>query len=126
MTTEAVVRTCRILLVEDEPDVGVYFRDLLSERGMTVTWAGTIHEGAAAALRQPVDIAVVDERLPDGRGTALIRWLHRRFPGMKLMVFSAFADWNMFFRASEYGAVDVLSKSRPANEVVRAIEACVP
>jgi DNA-binding response OmpR family regulator len=118
------VRTIRLLLVDDEPDVRTYYRSVLEEAGCAVTTAGTAKEGARAALEEPFDVALVDERLPDRRGLALIRWLRRRFPSMKLVLFSAFADWDMYFRGTGLGAFDVLAKDRPTSELLRVLGFC--
>lgn len=119
------VRTLRILLVEDEPDLRNFYRLTFEEIGCTVTATATAHEAAAAALRDPFDIAVLDERLPDRRGLALLRWLKRRFPKMIALLVSAYADWEMYFRACRYGAADVVPKGQSTKELLRVLEHCI-
>lgn len=118
-------RPLRVLLVDDEPDVRNFYRGLLEDAGMEVTAAGDARHGAVAATEREFDVAIVDERLPDVRGLALLRWLHRRRPAMKLILVSAYADWEMFMRGCGTGAFDVLSKARPASEFLRVIQGCV-
>lgn len=120
--TVSPVRTVKLLIVDDEPDIRRLYTSLLDDRGFEVTEAATAKEGARAALRGVFDVAVIDERLPDNRGTALVRWLRRRFPGMKLVLFSAYADWDLFFRASGCGARDVVAKDLPRSELLRVVK----
>ena len=122
----APVRTVRLLLVDDEPDVLTFYRTFLEDAGFEVTAVKSSREAAEIARRKGFDVAVIDERLPDVRGTALLRWLHRRWPKMNLVLFSAFADWEMYFRACGCGAFDVLSKASSAKELLRVLKCRFP
>ena len=118
------VRTLRLLLVDDEPDVRKLCTDLFEEAGYSVTSAPDGKKGARAALEGAYDVAVIDYRLPDCRGTSLVRWLRRRFPKMAMIVFSAYADWDMFFRAGGVGARDVVAKTSSPRELLRIVRRC--
>ena len=109
--------TLRLLLVDAEAGA----RLPLEAGGYSVTAAATAREAARAALAAPYDVAVVEHCLPDARGTALVRWLHRRFPRMRIVMFSACADWDLFFRARACGAEDVVAKLRSHRELVRVL-----
>lgn len=117
--TDAETKPMRLLLVDDEPDVRSLYRVVLEEGGFQVVDFATAHEAAQEARRTSYDIAVIDERMARVRGLALARWLRRRFPGMVILVASAYADWDMYFRASACGATDVVSKTLPARELLR-------
>ena len=120
------VRTVKLLLVDDEPDVRKLCTDLFEEAGYAVTSAEDGKKGARAALEGSFDVAVIDYRLPDCRGTALVRWLRRRYPKMALIVFSAYADWDMFFRAGSVGAKDVVAKTSSPKELLRIVQHSIP
>ena len=126
MIEAAAVRTCRLLLVDDEPDVRKLCTDLFEGAGYAVTAVEDAKKGARAALEGAFDIGVIDYRLPDARGTALVRWLHKRCPQMALIVFSAYADWDMFFRAGSVGAKDVVAKTSSPRELLRIVKHCSP
>jgi DNA-binding NtrC family response regulator len=118
------VRTVKLLLVDDEPDVRRLCTDLFEEAGYAVTAAVDAKGGARAALEGPFDVGLIDYRLPDCRGTALVRWLRKRVPEMALIVFSAYADWDMFFRAGGVGAKDVVAKTSSPKELLRIVQKC--
>jgi DNA-binding NtrC family response regulator len=118
------VRTLKLLLVDDEADVRKLCSDLFEEAGYAVTAAKDAKGGARAALEGSFDVGLIDYRLPDCRGTALVRWLRRRFPKMALIVFSAHADWDMFFRAGGVGAKDVVAKTSSPRELLRIVRKC--
>ncbi len=76
----------RILLVEDEPANRALVRAIIARtgraelRGVVLHEAATIAEARAVLASHPVDIALVDVRLPDGNGLDLATEL-RAHPG---------------------------------------------
>jgi CheY-like chemotaxis protein len=57
---------CRILVVEDHPDVAQMVRMMVEMLGHRVDVAGSISETEAAIASNRFDLALVDYRLPDG------------------------------------------------------------
>lgn len=109
------IATLRLLLVDGKPDA----RAPLEAAGFAVTSVPTARE--AARIAGTFDVAVVEQCLPDARGLALVRWLHRRFPGMRIVMYSACADWDLFFRARGCGAEDVVAKMLTPRELLRVL-----
>lgn len=64
----------RVLLVDDEPHIGLLVRPLLAEIGVDLRLARSIAE-ARAALNDPTppDALLLDLHLPDGSGLDLLR-----------------------------------------------------
>jgi two-component system, OmpR family, response regulator QseB len=70
----------KILLIEDDLDLGNGVRIALTEQGMDVVWVRTL-EDAARSL-DGCDLVLLDLGLPDGDGMSLLRQLRRaRTPG---------------------------------------------
>lgn len=75
--TEGVRTGPRILLVEDEPANRALVRAILARtdraelRGTVLDEAATIAEARSVLASHPVDIVLVDVRLPDGNGLDL-------------------------------------------------------
>ena len=74
----------RILLVEDEPANRALVRSIVARssrpelRGTVLAEAATIAEARAVIASQPLDIVLVDVRLPDGSGLDLVTELRGR------------------------------------------------
>lgn len=81
---EAASPGLRILLVEDEPANRALVRSILARsprpelRGSVLHEAASIAEAAAVIASQPLDIVLVDVRLPDGSGLDLVAELQGR------------------------------------------------
>jgi CheY-like chemotaxis protein len=71
--TERVLRTVKILLVEDSDDIRDAFTGLLRAEGADVVAVATGDASIAAALREDFDIFLTDYGLPDVPGDFLIR-----------------------------------------------------
>ena len=92
--TTSTDRRRRLLLVEDDPELAPIIRDVLGEV-YEVETAASLAEGTAAALRDEVDVIVLDRRLGDGDGLDLVRRLRSAriaVPVLMLTALDAIAD----------------------------------
>ncbi|GAA1768280.1 response regulator [Nostocoides vanveenii] len=122
MTPEAAPST---LVVDDHPVVRRRLVALLEGEA----WAGTIREaasvGEALSLLHaaPPTVAVVDLRLPDGAGTAVIRALTAYVPGCRSVVLTMEADARLVRSALDAGATGYLLKDAPPEELLDGLRA---
>lgn len=63
----------RILLVEDDPVLGVAVRDQIVADGHSTDWMKRLDEAAAAIRAAVYDLVLLDLMLPDGRGLDFLR-----------------------------------------------------
>jgi two-component system nitrate/nitrite response regulator NarL len=66
---------------------------------------------------------VVDYRLPDGRGSDLVRSLHESAPEVRVVILTAAEDDGAFLDALEAGCAGYVTKDRPLEAVVDAVTA---
>ncbi|WP_104483428.1 response regulator transcription factor [Actinokineospora auranticolor] len=113
----------RVLLVDDHEVVRRGLRDLLDgEPGIEVTaQAGTVAEALTRATATPVDVAVVDVRLPDGDGVSLCRSLRSLDPAPACLVLTAFDDEQALVEAIMAGAAGYLLKQVRGQDLVNAV-----
>ncbi len=107
----ALLRQALAVFFDAEPDLRV------------VAQAGSSAEARerAAALEDPIRVAVVDFALSDGDATDLIEELRRSTPGVKILVFTASVDPETEDLALAAGADAVLHKTAHKNEIVTAV-----
>ena len=79
--------------------------------------------GALTAFRhhQP-SLTLMDLRLPDASGTAVLRQIRQEFPEARIMMLTTYDGDEEIHRALEAGACGYLLKSIPGPELLRAIE----
>jgi len=78
----------RVLVVDDDALIRLLLGFMLAEQSWVVLEATTCAEAAAVLSREPVDVLVLDEGLPDGSGLDL---LVDRPPGVHVVLYSGTA-----------------------------------
>ncbi len=102
--------TPRILVVEDEINVGRTLTERLAAEKYLVTWARTAGEALAQDGQPPFDLALLDVGLPDQSGFELAAALRRRHPQTAIVFLTAFGTPEDRVRGLELGAEDYIVK----------------
>jgi PAS domain S-box-containing protein len=86
-----------VLLVEDEPIVRAFTREVLVGAGYTVLEVGTAEEAKflSNGYEARIHLLLTDVILPVGRGTALAEELSRRRTDMQILLMSGYIDQNV-------------------------------
>ncbi|MDX6408887.1 MAG: hypothetical protein QOE13_1958 [Gaiellaceae bacterium] len=111
-----------LLLVEDDAMVSGWVRMALE--GSEIRLAGvavSAAEALALAERRRVDVLLVDYRLPDGRGTELVRELRRKGVSAPAVLMTANEESGFNEAAREAGAQGTVLKTGSADELMRAL-----
>ena len=106
-----------ILVVDDEPDVADLFRQSFrreARQGTYVLHFAASGEEALDRLAGPIQpeliVILSDINMPGMDGLQLLREVKRRRPELPVMMVSAYGDDERRRRASEYGAVEFVTK----------------
>ena len=110
----------RILILDDEPNIGSSLRLILEREGYAVTLVRTIAEARAAADR--ADALLVDVRLPDGSGIDLLRQLRERDHLAPAIMISGHATIADAVEATRAGAYDFLEKPLGRDKVLLSLK----
>ncbi len=114
----------KILLVDDLPEYLYSLSRALEAEGEVVT-ASNLEE-AKARIDAETAVALVDVRLseedPGNRdGIILLAWIRERFPGAKVLLMSAYRDYDAAVDALNLGAVGFLRKPVDIRELKHRI-----
>jgi len=113
-----VTAAAPVLLVVDDDQVA---RELLAEtlgrEGYRVRVAGGGEEALRLAGAEPFDMALVDLRMPDLDGLAVLRQLAMIQPDLPVVILTAFATIETAIEAVNAGAFDYLSKPFRMEEI---------
>ncbi len=84
----------RVLVVEDNPDVGRFAISALSDLGHDVVFAGHAEEALQllAAAMPPIEVVFSDVMMPGMNGVELGRHIRRHFPAARVLLTSGYSD----------------------------------
>ncbi len=106
----------KILLVEDDRELGRLIRDELVKKGFEVQWSQNLEE-ALLQDEHGFDLAILDLNLPDGSGFDLVKPLH-----CPVIIMSAMSDPENRLKGVELGALDFIPKPFLLKELFLKIE----
>jgi two-component system invasion response regulator UvrY len=120
-------RRARVVLVEDHVRVREHLVTLLEAAGFDVVEAVADRAGGyRAVLEHRPDVAVVDNRLPDGRGVELAAVLRERAPAVRVIIHSGAITPEEAAAALRDGAVEVVLKDVRARTLIEALRRHAP
>ena len=99
-----------VLVVDDEADIRSLLTDLLKEEGYTVRTAQSGAGAIEAIAKDLPDLVMMDVKLPDQDGLAVLRQLKREHPELEVIVMTAFGGSSSAIKAMEHGAYDYVTK----------------
>ena len=102
-----------VLVVDDDDMLRSFLVTILEEEGYEVLAAATGSDGEALLLNKPVDIVLLDLRLPDADGISVLRRMKRSEPDVHVIVLTAFGAVDSAVEAMKLGAYDYIDK--PSN-----------
>src|SRR3954464_14526899 len=114
-----------ILLVEDEPSVGVLVRGYLTRDGYRVIWVRSGEEALVELDRHPVRLVLLDIRLPGKDGLDVCREMRRR-PHVPILMLTARDEEPDRIVGLEVGADDYITKPFSPRELVARLKAIFP
>jgi DNA-binding NarL/FixJ family response regulator len=114
------MKKLRVLLVDDHEVVRAGIKALLdAQADITVVGeAGTAEEGLRRVGYDEPDVVVLDVRLPDASGVEACRDIRSRFPDVKVLMLTSFADEEALMSAILAGASGYVLKRVKSTDLV--------
>jgi two-component system, cell cycle sensor histidine kinase and response regulator CckA len=111
-----------VLIVDDDEGFRDSLKDILEEHGYNVTCAGTCAGALTITSELMPAAALLDIKLPDGSGTALLSELKKINKECVCTMMTAFADLRTAVQALEHGAYHYLQKPFQPLELLNLLE----
>jgi DNA-binding response OmpR family regulator len=118
-----VTSPARLLLVEDDPDLGPLLGELLGDEGYAVTVARDGQSGLHLGLVREWDVLVVDRNLPAVEGVELLRRLRSRGVSAPALLLTARGTVADKVEGLDAGAQDYLVKPFDVEELLARLRA---
>lgn len=117
------MKPIRVLLVDDHEVVRTGIKSMLdAEDDITVVGeAGTVEDGVRRVGYDDPDVVIMDVRLPDGSGVEACRDILDRFPEVKVLMLTSFADEEALMSAILAGASGYVLKRVKGSDLVNDI-----
>jgi DNA-binding response OmpR family regulator len=112
----------RVLVVEDDDAMRAFLEESLREEGYAVTTASNTLSAIVTLLGGQADVLIVDWKMPDLDGFALLSAVRRCFTNVPVIFVTAFARPDVEKRALEAGAFSFLPKPFRLSVLVAEIE----
>jgi two-component system response regulator QseB len=113
----------KILLIEDDLDLGNGVRIALADQGMDVVWVRKLADAASFLDAELCDLVLLDLGLPDGDGLQLLSRLRRDRSGLPVLILSARDALPDRLRGLDSGADDYLVKPFELAELLSRLRA---
>jgi two-component system, OmpR family, response regulator len=111
-----------VLIVDDEPDICFLLGNMLKQKSFIPVIANTLSEGLDKLRQCAPSLLFLDIHLPDGSGLDIVRGIRRDFPGLKIIMMSAYDGMKERSRAIEEGADIFISKPLSRDLITQSVD----
>ena len=112
----------RLLVVEDERNLGLTLVERLRKESFEVAWASSAAEARAEIQGRRFDLALMDVGLPDGSGFDVAAFLRKAQPSTAIIFLTAFGSPEDKVRGLELGAEDYVVKPFHLKELLLRVQ----
>jgi DNA-binding NtrC family response regulator len=116
-----VTVSATVLIADDDPVARDLLAEVLRREGYRVHVAAGGEECVRLAEAEPIDLALVDLRMPDLDGLGVVKRLASVRPGAPVLILTAFATIDTAIETIRAGAYDYLSKPFRMEEIKVAV-----
>lgn len=111
--------TKKILVVEDEGEMGLVLEMILNEKNFELDYVNNLLSADEYLQKQEPSVILLDNMLPDGFGVDFISYLKKKYPSIKIIMISGFGSARDV--ALENGADMFFEKPFSVDELYEAI-----
>src|SRR5574341_2502677 len=83
----------KILVVDDEPNIRLVYREVLNDGGYEVLEAESAKETFEILNREPIDLVVLDIKLRSESGLDILQRIANEFPNLPVILCSAYVSF---------------------------------
>ena len=113
----------KVLLVEDDLDLGNGIRIALSDAGLEVVWLRRLEDAVRALEQEQCDLVLLDLGLPDGDGLTLLLRLRRERQTLPVLILTARDALEDRLHGLDSGADDYMVKPFALAELLSRVRA---
>jgi two-component system nitrogen regulation response regulator NtrX len=112
----------KILIVDDEEPLRAVLGAELESEGYLVETAADGDEAIELVQSKPVDLVLLDIKMPRVDGFEVLRFIKQRYPRIKVIMLTGYADLSSAIDSKRWGAEDFISKPYDLFDLLTTIE----
>jgi DNA-binding NtrC family response regulator len=116
------VNELNVLFVDDEVDFLETLLKRMKKRDVNVTGVESGEKALGLLDREPVDVIVLDVRMPGMDGIQTLREIKKRYPLVEVIMLTGHASLEVAIEGMELGAFDYLMKPVDIDELLYKIQ----
>ena len=117
-----MVNEFKVMLVDDEKDFLETLCKRLTKRKLDVISANSGQEAIEKIQEFPVDVVVLDVRMPGMNGIETLKEIKRIKPSVEVIMLTAHADVQVAIEGMELGAFDYLMKPMEIDDLLYKLQ----
>ena len=117
-----MIAASKVLVLDDDPAVRRLHERWLASGGYSAVGAETISDALTLLRQEPIDVALLDVRLPTGSGLLLAHQLREHFPRTSAIMVTGVAEFSTATEAMRAGAADYLVKPISAEALLKSVQ----
>jgi len=107
----------KILIVDDEENIRLGMTCLLGQEGYEVLTASDGQEALQILDSTAVTLVISDINMPGMNGMHLLREMHRSYPGIDVVMMTAYGEVESYLEAIDLGAFEYIHKPVKMDEL---------
>ena len=85
-------RAKKVLVVEDEGEMGLLLNIILNERNFDLNYVNSLLSADEYLEKEQPSIIILDNKLPDGFGVDFISYVKKKYPAIRIIMISGFGS----------------------------------
>lgn len=112
----------RVLMVDDEKEFLETLVKRLVKRKLKASGVGSGEEALLALREKPVDVVILDVKMPGMNGLETLRQIRRNHPLVEVIMLTGHANMEVAIEGMEAGAFDYLTKPVDIDELLYKVQ----
>lgn len=109
----------KILVADDEMSIRLLYSEELKEEGYDVVTAANGKEALEIVAREPLDLVILDIKMPEMSGIEVLRQIKEKFPNLPVLLSSAYSEYKQDF--GTWASEEYLVKSSDLEDLKAAV-----
>ncbi len=111
-----------ILIFDDEILVCNSMKRILANDNLQITTVTNLKNAREILKKEPIDLVLLDYNLGKTDGLTVLKEIHKKYPGILIVMLTAYATVNLAVSAMKSGAFDFLQKGEDENYILFTVQ----